>query len=89
MDKVNSRQRWLPNELRINVEDSPLHDAYAGIFRAFVKHHDSVKMVTFWGVNDANSWRAQGKPLLFDGNNQPKPAFDAVIAEAKTFDAAR
>ena len=46
-------------------------------------------MITFWGVNDANSWRAQGKPLLFDGNNQPKPAFDAVIAEAKTFDAAR
>jgi GH35 family endo-1,4-beta-xylanase len=34
-------------------------------------------------VNDANSWRAQGKPLLFDGNSQPKPAFHAVIAEAK------
>jgi endo-1,4-beta-xylanase len=42
-----------------------------------------VKMVTFWGANDANSWRANGKPLLFDGNSQPKPAFDAVIAEAK------
>jgi endo-1,4-beta-xylanase len=40
-------------------------------------------MVTFWGANDANSWRANGKPLLFDGNSQPKPAFDAVIAEAK------
>jgi len=62
--------------------DTKLADAYAGIFRAFVKHHDSVRMVTFWGVNDANSWRAQGKPLLFDGNNQPKPAFDAVIRAA-------
>jgi GH35 family endo-1,4-beta-xylanase len=30
-------------------------------------------------MNDAVAWRANGKPLLFDGNNQPKPAFDAVI----------
>jgi len=68
----------------VSDADKKLSDAYAGIFRAFVKHRDSVKVVTFWGVNDANSWRAQGKPLLFDGNSQPKPAFDAVIAEAKT-----
>ena len=27
--------------------------------------------------------RANGKPLLFDGDSKPKPAFDAVIAEAK------
>ena len=67
----------------VSDADKKLADAYAGIFRAFVKHSDSVKMVTFWGVNDANSWRANGKPLLFDVNAQPKPAFDAVIAEAK------
>ncbi len=67
----------------VSDADNKLADAYAGIFRAFVKHRDSVKLVTFWGVNDANSWRAQGKPLLFDGNNQLKPAFNAVIAEAK------
>jgi endo-1,4-beta-xylanase len=67
----------------VSDADKKLADAFAGIFRAFVKHRDSVKMVTFWGVNDAVSWRAQGKPLLFDGNNQPKPAFHAVIAEAK------
>lgn len=67
----------------VSDADKKLADAYAGIFRAFVKHRDSVKMVTFWGVNDAVSWRANGKPLLFDGNDQPKPAFDAVIAEAK------
>ena len=67
----------------VSDADKKLADAYAGIFRAFVKHRDSVKMVTFWGVNDANSWRANGKPLLFDGNSQPKPAFDALIAEAR------
>jgi endo-1,4-beta-xylanase len=67
----------------VSDADKKLADAYAGIFRAFLKHRDSVKMVTFWGVNDAVSWRAQGKPLLFDGDNQPKPAFHSVIAEAK------
>jgi endo-1,4-beta-xylanase len=73
----------------VSDADKKLADAYAGIFRAFLKHRDSVKVVTFWGANDANSWRAQGKPLLFDGNSQPKPAFDAVIAEAKKASAAK
>lgn len=62
--------------------DKKLADAYAGIFRAFLKHRNSVKMVTFWGVNDAVSWRRQGRPLLFDGENRPKPAFHAVIRAA-------
>ncbi len=47
-----------------------------------MKHQASVKVVTFWGPNDANSWRRNGKPLLFDVNSQPKPAFDAVIRVA-------
>jgi endo-1,4-beta-xylanase len=59
-----------------------LADAYAGLFRAFVKHDKYVKVVTFWGANDAVSWRAQGRPLLFDGNDRPKTAFDAVIGAA-------
>ena len=59
-----------------------LADQYANLFRAFVKHREHVKMVTFWGVNDGVSWRANGKPLLFDAKNQPKPAFDAVIRVA-------
>jgi len=63
----------------VSDADRKLADAYAGLFRAFLKHDKEVKVVTFWGPNDANSWRANGKPLLFDGNNQPKPAFDAVI----------
>jgi endo-1,4-beta-xylanase len=67
----------------VSEADKKLTDTYAGIFRALLKHRDSVKVVTFWGVDDAVSWRAQGKPLLFDGNARPKPAFDAVIAEAK------
>jgi endo-1,4-beta-xylanase len=57
--------------------------AYAGIFRAFLKHSNSVKLVTFWGATDRDSWRRNGTPLLFDADAQPKLAFDSVIAEAK------
>lgn len=66
----------------VSESDRKLADAYSGLFRAFIKHDKHVKVVTFWGVNDAVSWRAQGRPLLFDGNDQPKPAFDAVIRAA-------
>jgi endo-1,4-beta-xylanase len=66
----------------VSDADKRLADAYAGIFRAFVKHRDNVKVVTFWGANDAVSWRRFGTPLLFDGDNKPKPAFDAVIRTA-------
>ena len=59
--------------------DKKLTEAYTGIFRAFLKHRDAVKLVTFWGPNDANSWRSRGRPLLFDGDSKPKPAFDAVV----------
>lgn len=69
--------------------DKKLADAYAGIFRAFLKHRDSVKMVTFWGVNDAVSWRRQGRPLLFDGDNKPKLAFDAVNSQPSTLNSAQ
>ena len=58
-----------------------LADQYASLFQVFLKHK-SVKVVTLWGINDGVSWRANGKPLLFDGNDQPKPAFDAVIRVA-------
>ena len=66
----------------VSNSDQRLANAYAGLFRAFMKHDKYVKVVTFWGVNDGVSWRAQGLPLLFDANDRPKPAFDAVIHAA-------
>lgn len=66
----------------VSDANQKLADAYAGLFRAFLKHEKSVKVVTLWGVNDGVSWRAQGRPLLFDANDQPKPAFDAVLRVA-------
>jgi endo-1,4-beta-xylanase len=66
----------------VSDADQRLADQYENLFKVFVKHHQSVKVVTFWGANDGVSWRANGHPLLFDGNDQPKPAFYSVIGVA-------
>jgi endo-1,4-beta-xylanase len=66
----------------VSEADRRQSEAYDGLFRAFVKHKNSVKVVTLWGVNDGVSWLRNAKPLLFDPNDLPKPAFDAVIRAA-------
>lgn len=60
---------------------------YEALFKLFLKHKDKISRVTFWGVNDGqswlNGWPVPGRtnhPLLFDRNYQPKPAYYAVIA---------
>ena len=63
----------------VNDANQRLANEYGILFKVFLKHQKSVKMVTLWGVNDSVSWRANGRPLLFDGNNQPKPAFHSVV----------
>ena len=67
----------------VDEANQKLTDQYASLFRVFLKHRKSIELVTFWGVTDRDSWRRFGKPLLFDAEWQPKPAFHAVIAEAK------
>lgn len=67
----------------VDDANQKLAEAYEGIFKAFGKHRESIEIVTFWGANDALSWRRGGNPLLFDGENQPKAAFDAVMGVAK------
>ena len=54
--------------------------------RLFIKYKDKIERVTFWGVNDGqswlNNWPIRGRtnyPLLFDRNYKPKPAFEKVI----------
>jgi endo-1,4-beta-xylanase len=67
-----------------------LAQRYADLFAVFVKHHDVVSRVTFWGVTDGdswlNNWPVKGRtayPLLFDRNCQPKPALNAVIQTSR------
>jgi len=58
-------------------------DAYAKLFAIFLKHRDVLNRVTFWGLNDRRSWRAGQNPLAFDGQNQPKPALQAIVDVVK------
>ncbi len=60
---------------------------YADVFAVYLRHRESITRVTFWGLNDAQSWLKDfpfanrvNHPLLFDRQNQPKPAFAAVLA---------
>ncbi len=53
---------------------------YLNVFKLFLKHQDTISRVTFWGVNDAQSWRngwpMEGRtdyPLLIDRENNLKP----------------
>lgn len=67
-----------------------LAQRYADLFAVFLKHRDSISRVTFWGVNDGNSWLNDwpiggrtSYPLLFGRDCRPKRAFEAVIGTKK------
>jgi endo-1,4-beta-xylanase len=69
--------------------EQKLAKRYADLFAVFLKHRDTVTRVTLWGVTDKdswlNDWPIKGRtsyPLLFDRNDQPNAAFQAVIAVA-------
>ncbi len=71
------------------VQDE-LAKRYADVFALFLKHHDKIKRVTFWGPHDGiswlDNWPIRGRtnhPLLFDRALKPKPAFHAVMQLAK------
>ncbi len=64
-----------------------LAKCYEDLFKLFVKYKDKIERVTFWGVNDGqswlNNWPIKGRtnyPLLFDRNFAPKTAFEKVVA---------
>lgn len=83
--KMNAYAAGLPDSVAAKQAKS-----YGDLFKLFVKHKDKISRVTFWGVNDGqswlNDWPIRGRtnyPLLFDRNFKPKPAFTAVIDAAK------
>lgn len=74
-----------PNELPDSVA-LRLAKRYSDIFQLFKKHSDKISRVTFWGVNDGqswlNGWPIKGRtnyPLPFNRNNKPKSAYDSII----------
>ena len=59
-------------------------EVYKKLFEILTRHADVIDRVTFWGLSDTRSWRRGQDALLFDGQLNPKPAFDAVI-EASSY----
>ena len=68
-----------PSEERLKAQA----EAFAKLFAIFRKHKDVITRVTFWGLNDQRSWRRGQYPLLFDAQNEPKPALQAIVDVAK------
>jgi endo-1,4-beta-xylanase len=82
---MNPYTKALPDSMQ-----QVLAKSYADLFSLFMKYKKDIGRVTFWGVNDGQSWLngfpIRGRtnyPLLFDRNFKPKPAFYSVIATAK------
>ena len=71
----------LPDEVQ-----QQLAQRYGELFAVYLRHRQSITRVTFWGLDDGQSWLngfpVRGRtnhPLLFDRGQNPKPAFAAVL----------
>jgi endo-1,4-beta-xylanase len=87
--RADSTTNPYKNGLPDSVQQKLASD-YKALFQLFLKYKDNIDRVTFWGVNDAqswlNGWPVPGRtnyPLLFDRNFKPKPAFYSVIGLKK------
>ncbi len=79
---MNPYPNGLPDSLQ-----RKLAKGYEDLFKLFIKYKNKIERVTFWGVNDGqswlNGWPIKGRtnyPLLFDSNFKPKLAFKKVMA---------
>ena len=83
--KGNSKMNPYANGLPDSVQQK-LTKSYTDLFKLFMKYKKYISRITFWGVNDGQSWLngfpVRGRtnyPLLFDRQFNPKPAFYSVI----------
>jgi endo-1,4-beta-xylanase len=82
---LNPYKEGLPDSVQ-----TALARDYGQLFQLFLKYNKEITRVTFWGVNDGqswlNGWPIPGRtnyPLLFDRKFAPKPAFYSVINAKK------
>ena len=75
-----------PSEISDSA-DTKLALYYESLFKLFLKYSDNISRVTFWGVNDGQSWlnnwpikNRTNYPLLFDKNFNKKSAYKKVAA---------
>ncbi|MDP4270540.1 MAG: endo-1,4-beta-xylanase, partial [Bacteroidota bacterium] len=76
---VNQGDRKIPAENYLKQAE-----VYKKLFQIFMRHADVIERVTLWGLSDTRSWRRGQDALLFDGQLNPKPAYEAVIETSQT-----
>ena len=84
-DTTNPYAAGLPDEMQ-----QKLAKRYEEIFDIYLKHRKSITRVTFWGLDDGQTWLngfpIRGRtnhPLLFNRELKPKPAFEALIKKGQ------
>ncbi|MEQ1943219.1 endo-1,4-beta-xylanase [Mesorhizobium sp. VNQ89] len=89
ISELDVNDSTLPRDI---AERDRLVAEYYEEFLTPVLAHRAVKRLVFWGISDFDNWVVQGyttekrkagtgaaRPALFDAENQPKPAFHAVV----------
>ncbi len=89
ISELDVNDSTLPQDI---AERDRLVAEYYEEFLTAVLSHKAVKRLVFWGISDFDNWvvrrytsekrkvgTGDARPALFDANNQPKPAFDAVV----------
>ncbi len=79
--EMNPYTNELPNAVAEN-----LADRYQTLFELFLKHHENISRITFWGLDDGSTWlnnwpikNRTNYPLLFDRNLNPKLAVKQLL----------
>lgn len=75
----------LPDEVQ-----ERLAKRYQEIFAIYLKHRDSITRVTFWGLDDGQTWLngfpipgRTNHPLLFDRQLRPKRVFHSLVRQGQ------
>lgn len=79
-EKLNPYVNGLPK-----AKQKELENRYVELFKIYKRHKKDISRITFWGVNDGqswlNGWPVRGRtnyPLLFDRDYKAKPALKKI-----------
>ena len=71
-------------------KEAEIEQFWASFYQLLIRHRQDISRVSFWCLNDANSWRndfpIKGRTdyaTLFDRQNRPKPFIDKLIKLVK------
>ncbi len=73
------RNYWIDRGITNGSEIEVIQaEVFAEYLRLYKNYAASIDRVTFWGLNDSQSWRRGHNPLLWNSDFSPKDAFYAV-----------